>query len=229
MKPEARSKSKSHKWQRRLGWFGVIVSVVVNGALFFALAHVNRQMEPNLDDVRMSAIEFYIPPAEIEPPSEEPERMEFVQKADEPMEMEPMEAIVAPMAILPRIPTMDADIFDPNALAVSVSDVAVSTPASFGPMQMQDVDQPPRRRRGSPTDYPYWARSKGLEARLTVAFTVEANGKVTSVRVTHLEGDERFRSHAIETVKKWRFDPGSFRSKNVPVLCSQELRFRIKG
>ena len=221
-------KPKKGKRQRRLGWIGVFFSVLVNAALFFALAHVNRQMEPNLDDVSMNSIEFYLPPAEIEPPSEDLEKMEFVQKTEEPLELQPMEALVTPMDILPRIPTMDSDILDPNALAVAVSDLDVNTPTSFGPMDMQDVDQPPRRTRGGASEYPYWARSKGLEARLTVAFTVGANGKVSNVRVTQLEGDERFRSLAIETVKKWRFDPGTYRSKTVPVLCSQELRYRLK-
>ncbi len=217
------------KRARRLGWFGVVLSLLANGALFAALAYVNERVEERATDITTNPIEFYVPPQEIE---EAPPERDF-EREPEPVEpemkpLEPMETMTPVAPLLPRIPIENLSIDDAGAMQIAVSDLPVVVNAPQGPMEMPDVDQPPMRTSGTLPDYPRWAQSRALEADLTVEFVVGADGTVSDVRVSKLKGDERFRALAIEAVGKWRFRPGLYRGQNVSVRCFKHITFKLQ-
>jgi TonB family protein len=220
-----------HKGQvgslKRLGWLGVVFSVLVNCILYWSLAYVNQKMDERPADVSINAFQVYTPPREIAPVAVDEERVEFKPEI-ESRPMESMESMVAPVPIAPRIPVTNTDMFDLHAIPVTVTDLTVASPIQVGPMRIPDVDTPPRRVRGRLPAYPSWAQSADLEGRVNLEFVVEADGTVSNVRVSRLEGDERFRAHAIAAVKKWVYQPGKYRSKSVPVRCTKELVFRFQ-
>ncbi len=218
-------KDRNGYW-KRLGWLGVVLSIVINACLYGALAFVNQRIDGRVEDVPVGAFHVYTPPREIVEVVVEEERVEFKPKI-ESKPMESMEALAVPIPITPRIPVTNTDVFDVHAIPVTVTDIAVSSPLQVGPMDIPDVDTPPRRTRGSLPPYPGWAESAGLEARVKLHFVVEVDGTVSNIRVGRLDGDERFRALAVSAVRKWIYQPGKYRSRAVPVRCTKELVFRF--
>ncbi|MFQ5654254.1 MAG: energy transducer TonB, partial [Planctomycetota bacterium] len=96
------------------------------------------------------------------------------------------------------------------------------------PMDVAEVDQPPRKTSGPLPRYPYWARLRQLEGVVTVAFVVDEAGCVREVQVTRVDGDRRFGKLVVDSVKRWRFTAGVYDGTAVPVRCVQRLRFRLE-
>ena len=214
---------------RRLGWIGVVLSLLVNAVLFGALTYVNDRVEGEVDDITSNPIDVYVPPHEIDDVSEPELEPEPAPIEPETPQLEPIEMMTAPTPLLPRTPIENLSIDDVSAMSIAVADLPVAVVALQGPMELRDIDSPPTKTSGSFPPYPRWAQSRALEADLTVEFVVNADGSVSDVRVSRLEGDERFRVVAIEAVRRWRFSPGTYRGDTVPVRCFQKLSFRVDG
>ena len=221
------SRRDPYKRVKRLAWLGVVFTAIVNGTLLWALAYVNQRFDGEVDGTPPPAIQVFVPRKEVVPPPPKEERQERAPKPDvQPMKA--MEPLVAHVAIAPRMPLTSLDVSDIHAIPIGVSDLQVAAPTQTGPMDLPDVDSAPRRARGGMPPYPLWAQRKGLEARMRVEFVVEADGSVSNVRVTRLDGDERFRAIAISAVRTWQFKPGLYRGADVAVRCSQEITFRLE-
>ncbi len=78
----------------------------------------------------------------------------------------------------------------------------------------------------SEPEYTEEARRAKLQGTVGLTIVVSADGRVTSVEVTHGLGlglDER----AIETVKAWRFRPATMDGKPIPSKASVDVTFRL--
>ena len=76
-------------------------------------------------------------------------------------------------------------------------------------------------------NYPEEARSKGIEGRLVVEFTVDKSGGVRHVEVTeslHPLCD----SAAVNAVRSVRFEPGKHNGQPIPVRMSLPVKFRLQ-
>jgi protein TonB len=74
--------------------------------------------------------------------------------------------------------------------------------------------------------YPSAAKAEGVEGTVVVQFLVTAQGTIGEVRV--VSGDSRLSSAVVEAVKRWRFQPGTFQGRPVPMWRSASFPFRLK-
>jgi TonB family protein len=70
------------------------------------------------------------------------------------------------------------------------------------------------------------ARKAKFQGSVLLSVIVDTAGNATQIRVTRALGlglDEK----AIEAVKQWKFEPGKFNGRPVPVQASIEVNFRL--
>jgi protein TonB len=108
---------------------------------------------------------------------------------------------------------------DPNAPGIG---------SAQGPFALGDVDGEPRRVGGASPDYPLWARRRGIEGSALLRFVVDAEGRVSQVRVVSTEGSARFGDVARRTIDTWRFEPATKDGRPVAVKCQQRVEFRLR-
>ena len=76
-------------------------------------------------------------------------------------------------------------------------------------------------------EYPSEARSKGLEGMVILKGVVEADGRVTQLKV--MRGDEPFASAALAAVRTWRFKPAVVSGQPTAVYRIFKVPFRLKS
>ena len=100
-----------------------------------------------------------------------------------------MEVVPQPIPMIPRLPAQTA-VADPGVPTLLATPEL--TGPSTGPLQLTEVDRRPISISTPHPAYPVWARARQLQARVDVEFTVDAQGRVSDVRVRKMEGNERF-------------------------------------
>jgi protein TonB len=95
----------------------------------------------------------------------------------------------APAAAQPRVPA--------NGIGTEVPPTRVAAPAA----------QEPRLISAPPPRYPLTAMRRKLEGQVTVEFTVEPDGSVSSPRVVSATPEGVFDEAALVAVSRWRFEP----------------------
>ncbi len=212
----------------RKGWFAVALSLLVNLVLFWAVAFVNRAFQPSVDAYEEAVPVDLIYPAIDEMPAPSSE------VPSSPVKEVPREVSTACIAEVPRlkvaVPLLPRVSFDSvvsdTAWPSLVPDVVEGL---VSPMDSAAVDEPPRKLFAPPLRYPSWAKAAGLEGVVTVEFVVEVDGRVGNVRVVDVKGDRRFGEVVAKAVKMWRFSPGMYGGRKVPVRCVQRVRFCLEG
>jgi TonB family protein len=107
---------------------------------------------------------------------------------------------------------------------VLVSMIALSgcanVPRSVGVVRIEDLDSPPKAVSQPLMEYTeVWHRSR-IEAQATVALTIQEDGSVADVAVVRATNPEIGRA-AVESVKKWRFEPPT--SRGVPARVALKI------
>ncbi len=213
---------------RRSGWLSVLFALAINVVLFMTMSLVNRSLEQPLPKKIPDAIEIFAavddtPPPPPPPIEETPEdEREPEDEVIEPMTMRPVTA-----ALVPRMPSIEtaADL----ELSPDVTDPPVEVvKGPAGPMSAGTVDQDPRRTYAPPFEYPRWARRSNKEATALVRFVVGVDGRVSDVRISRLDGDQRFRGPILAWAKQWKYQPGMDKGRKVAVHCRKTVRFRLK-
>lgn len=96
-----------------------------------------------------------------------------------------------------------------------------------GVLRLSQVDRGPQRMVTPLPPYPHWARVRRLEGTVTLQFTVDAEGGVKDIVVDGVDGDERFGPVAVQAVSSWRYEPGLYGGRKVPVRMIQRVRFNL--
>lgn len=213
---------------RRTGWLSVLFALAINVVLFMTMSLVNRSLEQPLPKKIPDAIEIFAA-ADDTPPPPPPPIEETPEEDDEPEPevLEPMTMRPAAAALVPRMPSIEtaADL----ELSPDVTDPVVEVAKGpVGPMSAGAVDQDPRRTFAPPLEYPRWARRANKEATALVRFIVGADGRMRDVRITRLDGDERFRGVILGWAKQWKYEPGVDKGRKVAVRCWKTIRLRLK-
>jgi len=73
-------------------------------------------------------------------------------------------------------------------------------------------------------EYPLHALRRGIEGRVRVAFTIEADGSVSAARAVASAPQGVFDEVAVAAARRWRFEPGA-----AAVSTSRELNFNLPG
>jgi len=73
--------------------------------------------------------------------------------------------------------------------------------------------------------YPQEARAAGKTGMVILKIVVLADGSVASVQV--MRGDEPFVSAAVETVKKWKYEPARYKGQPITVYRIIQIPFKL--
>ena len=86
--------------------------------------------------------------------------------------------------------------------------------------------QPPSVTQSVEALYPPEASKNRIAARVVLLVTVRADGTVGEVEVA-VSGGQDFDASAVTAVRQWRFEPGEYEGRPVPVRVEQLLRFEL--
>jgi TonB family protein len=93
-----------------------------------------------------------------------------------------------------------------------------------GPARVGGEIQPPSRLTSVSPNYPEEARKAGLEGAVLLECTIDAAGRVSSVKV--LAGSPPLVTAAVAAVKKWRYTPTMLDGIPVPVIITVTVNFK---
>jgi len=74
--------------------------------------------------------------------------------------------------------------------------------------------------------YPEEARRQKLSGRVVLSTIITTEGTAANLRISKSAG-HGFDEAAIECVKRWKFDPGLYDGKPVPVAMEMEVDFKL--
>ena len=168
-------------------------------------------------------------PEEIKPDHERQEEQEIfkekrfvprrhVETFTEEQQMEP--DLDIPDIEFPSAPAMDMGI-------VMAKPVSKTAPVSREFYNMGDVDQTPKAIFKSRPDYPYRARRLNLDGDVDIKFLVDKNGNVSKVEILGASPPNIFDQSVIDTVSRWRFEPGMIKGRKVNTWMVTTIEFRI--
>lgn len=89
------------------------------------------------------------------------------------------------------------------------------------------VDVAPKPAKRAPLEYPSGARQQGVTGYVVVNLLINANGEVERVKVLESEPGDTFEQVAVESVRKWRFQPAKYEGDKVKVWAKQKIRFDL--
>ncbi len=91
--------------------------------------------------------------------------------------------------------------------------------------EMGEVDNKPRVVRKVPPVYPHKARRNQISGKVVLRFLVTKQGEVKKVSVVKAKPKGYFEKQAKEAVKKWRFEPGTYKGEPVPTWVELPITF----
>lgn len=117
---------------------------------------------------------------------------------------------------------------DPAGLEGGVTRGGVVGGTVGGAIQLPDDAIPPKPlKTNAIPQYPQQARADGRTGAVLLEIVVLADGTVGSVKV--VRGEEPFASAAVETVKKWRYDPARYKGLPISVYRTFQVTFQLTG
>jgi periplasmic protein TonB len=160
-----------------------------------------------------------------------------VRKLDKPP---PPKELVAPKA-MPKAPAKEADpsedkgvavvgegVGDPAGLEGGLATGGVAGGMVGGAIALPENATPPKPLKSNPIpQYPQQARAAGKTATVILKVIVLADGSVADVQV--MRGDEPFSSAAIQTVKKWRYEPAVYKGQPITVYRVVRIPFKLRA
>jgi protein TonB len=94
-------------------------------------------------------------------------------------------------------------------------------------MDEQTVDIPPRSKEKGSLNYPSGAREKGLEGHVVVSMLINQFGSVEKGQILESNPEGVFEQAALEAIRHWRFEPGSYQGRPVKVWVRQRIVFGL--
>ena len=91
--------------------------------------------------------------------------------------------------------------------------------------QLGEVDKKPRVVQRVPPVYPYEARKRKISGKVVMRFLVTKKGNVRKVQVVRAKPEGIFENKAKEAIKKWKFEPGSYKGEPVPTWVELPISF----
>ena len=160
-----------------------------------------------------------------------------VRKLDKPP---PPKELVAPKE-MPQAPAKEVDpsldkgiavvgegVGDPAGLEGGVATGGVAGGMVGGAIALPEDATPPKPLKSNPVpQYPQQARAAGKTATVILKVVVLADGSVADVQV--MRGDEPFSSAAVQTVKKWRYEPALYKGQPITVYRVVRIPFKLRA
>ncbi|RMG21077.1 MAG: energy transducer TonB [Deltaproteobacteria bacterium] len=209
------------RWQRHLGALAVL-GIGLTGTLGLLLA-MNRPAPPPAAALTTEAVRFDAP-TKKEPPKAKPRhkpRRQVVRRAAPSAPAPNLNAALSGLSF--GIPALDA-----AALLGDAKSLLGETREATELVMTEDaVDQPPRPMHVVQPTYPPRARANGTTGRVDLKLCIGATGEVESVRVLKASPSGVFEDAAVEAVRRWRFEPATYKGQPVRLCTRQPIVFDL--
>lgn len=179
------------------------------------LSSVELSFAPEEDDTAAVAPSL---PSPVEPP---PPRPRSAEPPPPPVDLNPS---------LPPDPTAFKPV-QPEESRPEMETPPPQTPASAAPAvapRQAKVDAPPKPRRTIRPVYPKGARQRGEQGEVTVEIEVDAEGRVSAVKVVGSSGFAELDDAAVRAVRAATFVPAKSGGRAVESSARLTLAFRLK-
>jgi protein TonB len=124
-----------------------------------------------------------------------------------------------------RTAAVDPSLLKPEVEVLATAAQSASSAASFGA-----ADELPRKRATNAAPaYPAAARAAGQQGTVILLVRLAASGSVESVSVTASSGFQLLDDSALQTVRRWRFDPARRGGRPIPFDVEVPIRFSLRA
>jgi protein TonB len=89
------------------------------------------------------------------------------------------------------------------------------------------VDVKPRPTRRASLDYPMQARTKGIEGYVVLNVLITLSGDVEKVTILESSPPRIFDQVAVDSVRRWQFEPALYKGQRVRVWAKQKIGFDL--
>lgn len=178
------------------------------------------------DIVTIAALLSPAPAVESAPPSSVPAVTPPAPPAPPRLDMPVLPPIIQiPLAapahpLSPPAPSQAADTSPLSAAAPGPTPAAAASTGSADRMPLALADNPPPA-------YPELARRKGFEGVVVLRVSVSDSGEAMAVVLASSSGHDLLDERAIETVRRWRFEPARSGGRPVPGLVLVPIAFLL--
>lgn len=239
--------SNAITFRRRFAGLGAAVGVTLamNGMILWALAHLNHppQIEPDRPpETRVTMLaerEVQQAPRNqdtAEPEQAEPEPMEVdfqppqPRQIDRPELTQPVDSPVVPVTPVqvavaenPQPPAQPAP--QPSSASESRSEPSQSA-AAAGPLNEDEVDEPPRPVSVPDPKYPRTAERRRIGGAVTVRVLINERGRVEDAEIVEVAGHPSFEGAVLDAVDRWRFSAARHGGEAVKVWGVLTINFQ---
>jgi TonB family protein len=160
--------------------------------------------------------------AEATPAASSAETGAAVSPAPESSAITPGKGDAPPEAAVDQIVAAPA----PEASASDIGKSTVNEPIGAKPFRVGKHLAPPKVLFTPDPSYPEFARQTRIQGNTLLSIVVNREGRPEHIRVARPLG-AGFDDKAVEAVQRWKFQPGTFDGKPVPVQINVEVNFRL--
>ncbi|NWH03608.1 energy transducer TonB [Desulfobacter latus] len=180
------------------------------------------QMGPMIQQIQLTRLRrSTIEPEKKEsppPPKAQPQKQPVTPRINR--QINP--SLSMPFEINPRLPQGPAAIAVPDVMSTSLDTLSLDTLFDTG-----DLDQPLTVISRVPPVYPFRAKAKAIEGWVSVAFTVNEQGRVEDIKILDAEPENIFDDSVMQCVAAWRFKPGRVNQELVKTRARTRIRFKL--
>jgi protein TonB len=208
---------------------GILVALLVTVLLFMGLPLLTKLDTGHLQKKTQKAI--LISGRRPPPPTPEVEQERKVEEKRLEKQQNKTKRVRTQRARIdfPRA-SLGADMGGTIKIGGFTSDFNISDSLFMTAFNLNEVDQPPRPIRKYPPIYPFAARQKGIEGKITLRFVVDKDGNPQEPEVVKTEPEEVagiFDDSAIKTIKRFKFKPAIKDGKAVDVIVRLPISFTL--
>lgn len=240
------------RWRRHALVLGVTLSL--NLIIFLTIPFMSQIREAEHEDYRIAGIPTMVTmqPEENSQAdareSQKPPEPEELQKLPQP-KFRPQQMEFSPPSP-PDLPALEFDMPEMDLGRIAISQPQEPKPAA-SPRQpspesesgqpektpepsaqqtefsLSEVDSHPRLVRKVNPTYPFRAKRRGVEGKVSLRFLVDKQGRVSEFNVVQAEPEGVFEESALAAVRQWRFEPGKKDGEPVSTWVQVPIRFEL--
>lgn len=202
-----------------------LASLAINAALLVVVANLSQHILPARAEAREE--HRFIPPA----PTPKKQVRERRQRPPRKTRSGP-KALDLPSLDLPsqiQAPDLLASNLDTEGLVrnKAIREHALASRADLV-LSEELLDEPPRVIMRTPPRYPYDAQEQGIEGFVVLKILIDRQGEVREVLVRQCEPHGVFDTAAEDAIRRWRFQPPSYRGEPVQAWVRQRITFSLE-
>jgi protein TonB len=197
----------------------IVGAILVNLVLLVFLTRLSRRVDVPEFDLETTLVTVVATPERqvVEPPTPPPPPKP--PRRQEPPPFVPSTSI----ASIQPIPAVEVS----SGPGISIDIPDLNTDGFV--FDATDLDHEPRAIIQTDPTYPSRARLMGIEGVVLVRFTVLKDGTVSNLKILSANPKDLFEDAVLETVPRWKYEPGRVHGNPVEWTKRTEVIFRLDG